>query len=423
MTRKLKERESQYKNISFTLFRRNFEEIIREFQGAEHGNTLNELLGSSQGIGTGMQRFMRNGVSRFSIWKLLLWYNNRYLGYNKKILKDFLWKLSTGNIDNVAKFSQNNKGRIGYITYNFYPEKLQIFLGNHPLEVIGKELEYAGAFFYYGLLVLMLACIGITSLNKETKSLLSMLHEKITLAILTGFECQTEFQQDYPYEAVAEELMCLTSKDENKLAQTQTPEISTLEFKIKCNNIFQERYRHEGYHDNLPFFFDEEKDRKTDCTFRISKGSTLNSIIFYMKRASGQRTLGRILGFSPREVIRPNQLFDANMLAVKNLLCFSFMAIMENVSVDNLVISDFPVIDRFIKSYKGERNKADRIAVLLLVATHPELEEEIISKYFRHNKQREDFLKDLNKLKKQLKQNKESYLIKFLEDIRRSYVW
>ncbi len=415
-----REIESSYLNLSFILYKKNLLEIIKNFNNLRSTDKELDRILSSGNIFKQSSNF---NFRVLSLIRLLVIFNKKHTGYDKSIIRTFLSLLQEGNINKVIDLKLKKQS---YIVYNFYTEQAIKYIKNATLDINERVLEYAGAFYYFSLLVILFAISQDKIQSLEYKRFCSISYEKLKLGILTGLEAYTEIETDISAGAVMEELLCLNSADERKLVITKNPEKETVEFKIKDNMVFQERYLVEGrIYSNLGYTEDIKKDRNLKDYFRIIKGRNPNSIKLIFKRASKQRTLGRILGFRETSKTHVYRLYESGMFCIKNMLIFCLLAILDNCNINNLKLSQYSALNQFIKNYKikGKRYVAERIAVVVLIALNPELEEEIIKKYFKHTYQKEDILKDVKKLRKLLNKPKISSLEQFISTIRRGYVW
>lgn len=413
-----KEIDSSFLNLSFILYKKNFLEIVKNFTNLRSINKELDRILSSGNIFKQLRNFNFRSIS---IIKILLIFNKRYTGYDKNIIRAFLSLLQEGNIDKVIDLKLKKQT---YIVYNFFTEQATKFIKKSSLDIKDRVLEYAGAFYYFSLLSILYAILQDKIFILEYKRFCNSCYEKLKLGILTGFRAYTEIETDIPSGAIIEEILCLNSADEKKLVIKKNSEKETVEFKIRNNIIFQERYWHEGY-SNLEFQEDIEKDRNLKDYFRITRGSRLNSIKLIYKKASGQRTLGRILGFREISKTHVYGLYESGMFCIKNMLIFCLLAIFDNCNISNLKLSQYSALNQYIKNYKikGKRYVAERMAVIVLIALNPELEELIIKKYFKHTYQKEEILKDIKKLRQLLSKTDGSSLAQFISSIRRGYVW
>jgi len=222
--------------------------------------------------------------------------------------------------------------------------------------------------------------------------------------------------------ALIEELLTLNTADKKRLVIGETTDCQTLEFTVKNSIILQEAYEKYGWN-NLDYDEDYSKDKNISNKFRIVRGSTSYRIKFVYKRACGQRTLGRLFCWNAKHAIRINKLYDSGLSCIRNFLFFCFSGILENCNWKQLLTSNYKQFNSYIKKYKGKRYVPEIISVVTLIALHPELQEEIISKYLVHKGQRDTILSEVNKLRKLLKKPSESVLEKFVEEMRYYYAW
>ena len=417
----LKVLDSTYNNLSFVNYRRNFHEIISSFISSSRRRLqrrLDELLSSMDSI-TGTIKGVL--VAEETIDQLSH-YNTKFTGYDEFIIKDFVNCVTNETLNKIIKYNIKKVEDSYIITYNFNTEKLLQFSLQAPEVVKERVLEYAGAFYHFCLFLLMYSIISDEISPSQLDSFMRAVAEKVNLALLGGFEAYTEMEIPLSYSAFYEELSSVRTFDEKKLSITLNTEKETIAFTVKHNSIFHERYRHEEK--NKVFInYDENLDRKTLNLFRITRGSQENSIKFIFKKASGQRTLGRIFGFDEEGKIHPDTLYDSGLSCIKQMLFFCFMAIIDKCRLEEVKPSKYIALDEFIKSYKGERYVTEAITVISLMALHPELKEKIIQEHLIHKDQRNNILKGVRKLEKLLEECNVKLLDTLLKQMRREYVW
>lgn len=418
----IKEVESSYDNISFTLYEKNLIGVVKEYTNSPTVVLEVENILSTYKVFEEMSTLLKpKGLSK--VQELVNTYNKLYFCYEDFIIEDFYFLLQTGDYKQVVQFAAKGNS-FRNVFYNFYTTKLLKFNRQSSHTVKDRVLEYAGAFYFFSLLLLLYKVLQEYISEENFTDFCYRVHEKISFGIVTGFIAYTELTLPYKYGCLAEELISLTSADEKRLSVKANPEKQTINFKIKGNYIFQETYEEYGYNDSMAVE-DISKDRNLENYFRIKAGATPNSVRLVYEKANGQRTLGRIFGFNETAKIYVDKLHDSGLPCRTNMLIFCLISILRNCNFRDVKRSSYKALNSFIKGYnvKGKRYVAERIAVIALMAFRPELQQEIINDFFKHSQQRADILKDVKKLKRLLKKTNKSVLEEFMKAVRFYYAW
>ncbi len=413
----IKEIESTYNSLSFSVYFTNIEIILKKYPNSSVNiKKIKEYFFSFK-VKEVVSNFYSSNFKR-KIIRLLLIYNKINSGFEKEILKDFILFLNKG-LGSVVNFKISKNT---YMLYNFNTKP--IFKGTLQDKEYIKDrvLEYASAFYYFPILILIFSVVEPYIKKAEYERFCRSVHNNLNLGIITGFEAYTEIETDFLYGAFVEELLTLNTADKKHLVIGKTPDSQTLEFTVKNSIILQEAYEKYGW-DNLDYEEDYSKDKNISNKFRIVRGSTPYCIKFIYKRACGQRTLGRIFCWNAKYSIRINKLYDAGLSCIRNFLFFCLSGILDNCNLKQLQTSNYKQFNSYIKQYKGKRYVPEIISVVTLIALHPELQEEIISKYLVHKGQRDNILSEVNKLRKLLKKPSKSVLDEFLAEMRYYYAW
>lgn len=425
----IKSLSEKYIMLSTCLSRHNIEEIL--FRTIKDSNILTACINGLDNWLGSINRYRITNIEEYR--ELLTNYNTQFFNYPTAYIDDFInlgsSDLIIRQIVELSYIASGNGRKTVPLNNADVRNRNLIFTFNSKtfLEHISDESEvpfYANAFWNFILLILLNEYLNSFA-NEVIPLNLPAFHNYINLNILTGLKMSAEFNTEGLYEELFEEISQFIPSNKHNLVITVNEEKQTLLFRVKNNFILANAFENEGYK-RVKRVFNSTLDRKSEGELRIKRGNTPNSIEFILY-ITGMRTISRILSLdcTPLSKVYLRNFFEKGGTFISLIISFYFRAIIQNCSL-NFYKSHYTTYNKFIMSYKGERNTALKTAVTILLSEFPENKRKrLVDKCFKKDDYRvkNDIYKDLENLDKLLKQDKYCATSRLHNVLRRYYGW
>lgn len=427
--------ESSYNNISCVLSSFNIKQVIRPYLLSK--NISDEYINNR--LDSFLLNIWQNNIAlNDEIISIVTDYYKRYLGFGDFIVEDFINFTVRGDINKLVelRYIGSNKGRKEVPLSNSYSNKnLVCNFNGKELFKLQKEqerehtpddiLEYYCAFFLLTLLVILYNIVSSGSfvteqfagleeysidnegnLTKVTQDIdidefYELFHRFITLNITTGEEMYAEFQLDCNAGELIEEIKQLSPLNKMELDIGVNDEKEAITIRVKNSFLLNDGFIKEGYFKTSKEY-DKILDRKSQSTFRVTRGSNPCRILFTAK-ITGMRTISRLLSTNadPTKKIYIWTMFNSGAIGVGHILSFFFRSIVNHCeSTERINKSYYTAFDKFIQNYTPEQRSVPlkTALVFLLFKQTPENRKVIINKYLdekKCSKQRTELRKGL----------------------------
>lgn len=425
----IKRLSEKYIMLSTCLSRHNIEEIL--FRTIRDSNILTDCINGLDNWLGSINRYRITNIEEYR--ELLTNYNTQFFNYPTAYIDDFInlgsSVLIIRQIVELSYIASGNGRKTVPLNNADVRNRNLIFTFNSKkfLEHISDESEvlfYANAFWHFVMLILLTEYVN--GFTDESITLnLPAFHNYINLNILTGLKMSAEFNTEVLYEELFEEISQFIPSNKHNLVITVNEEKQTLLFRVKNNFILANAFENEGYK-RIKKIFDFMLDRKSEGELRIKRGNTPNSIEFILY-ITGMRTISRILSLdcNPLSKVYLRNFFEKGGTFISLIISFYFRAIVQNCSI-KLEKSHYTTYNKFITSYKGERNTALKTAVTILLSEFPEdKRKRLVDKCFKKDDYRvkNDIYKDVENLDKLSKRDKYCATARLHNALRRYYGW
>lgn len=425
----IKRLSEKYIMLSTCLSRHNIEEIL--FRTIRDSNILTDCINGLDNWLGSINRYRITNIEEYR--ELLTNYNTQFFNYPTAYIDDFInlgsSDLIIRQIVELSYIASGNGRKTVPLNNADVRNRNLIFTFNSKkfLEHISDESEvlfYANAFWHFVMLILLTEYVN--GFTDESITLnLPAFHNYINLNILTGLKMSAEFNTEVLYEELFEEISQFIPSNKHNLVITVNEEKQTLLFRVKNNFILANAFENEGYK-RIKKIFDFMLDRKSEGELRIKRGNTPNSIEFILY-ITGMRTISRILSLdcNPLSKVYLRNFFEKGGTFISLIISFYFRAIVQNCSI-KLEKSHYTTYNKFITSYKGERNTALKTAVTILLSEFPEdKRKRLVDKCFKKDDYRvkNDIYKDVENLDKLSKRDKYCATARLHNALRRYYGW
>ena len=425
----IKRLSEKYIMLSTCLSRHNIEEIL--FRTIRDSNILTDCINGLDNWLGSINRYRITNIEEYR--ELLTNYNTQFFNYPTAYIDDFInlgsSDLIIRQIVELSYIASGNGRKTVPLNNADVRNRNLIFTFNSKkfLEHIPDENEvpfYANAFWHFVMLILLTEYVN--GFTDESITLnLPAFHNYINLNILTGLKMSAEFNTEGLYEELFEEISQFIPSNKHNLAITVNEEKQTILFRVKNNFILVKAFENEGYK-RVKRVFNSTLDRKSEGELRIKRGNTPNSIEFILY-ITGMRTISRILSLdcTPLNKVYLHNFFEKGGIFISLIISFYFRAIIQNCSL-NFYKSHYTTYNKFIMSYKGERNTALKTAITILLSEIPENKRKrLVDKCFKKDDYRvkNEIYKNLGNLDKSLKRDKFCATARFHNVLRRYYGW
>ena len=299
------------------------------------------------------------------------------------------------------------------------------------------------------------------------KNFLEMLFENLNSSVLTGLEAYAEYELDYPYCCLYDELRKLTSLYQDKLVFYATPHNRSFEVTIKEYSLLTKMFvKYRGvwsdkdvgriitnlssksrkykikHNDVIHIRSDREHDKVQGVfsTIRITEGSNKNSVRVYLT-LSGQRIINRIFDSSSNvnDNVKTHKIIDyipntANMIAFMLWVVLN-CTVEANNKFQDFEYSNIPILQQYIKEYlelKGNKQPRNvvvntAISIMLSSKTKEEQEEFINSHFLESQSQQKALIRAgisrINELKTEMPRDAIPFTMGLIEELKHVYNW
>ena len=458
--------ESSYNNISCVLSSYNIKQVIRPY-------LLSEDI-SEEDIDRKLDSFLSN------IWQsnialndelisILTKYHENYLGFEEFILQDFINFTLKEDINKLVelRYIGTNKGRkevpisnsqsFKNLVCNFNGKELFKWQKKQRAEHTPDDiLEYYYTFFQLTMLVILYNIVSygsfvtvqfaecemfyfddegnLTEITRKDINLdefLKLFNQVISLSITTGMEAYAEYQLDCNAGELIEEIKQLSPINKRELGISVNDEKEAITIRVKNSFLLNEGFIKEGYFRTTKEY-DKTLDRKSQSTFRITRGSDSSRILFTVK-ITGMRTISRLLSINatPINKVYSWTMFNSGAVSVGHILGFFFRSVVNRCKNKKIINkSYYTAFAKFLSSYKSEQRSVPLKTALVFLLARKSSEERmaIIDKYLdekKCSKQRTELRKGLKIFERLIQEDDKSSMIidRFINTLKVYYAW
>ena len=406
-------------------------------------------------------------------------YTYKYLNDSIGSVEQFITDCSNNNISRYFKVKYIGSKRQRSQSGNRNPKNIIMdFDGDFFVKHTGRledVLLYPTCYCHYFMIAFLLdimteAGIMLPQYNKNEpfyKHFFGLLFENLNSSVLTGLEAYAEYELDYPYCYLYDELRKLTSLYQDKLVFYATPRNKSFEVTIKEYSLITKmfaKYRNawtdkdigqvlfnpttsNGKYviknkDVIHIKSDIEHDKVQGVfsKLRITEGSNKNSFCVRVI-LSGQRIINRVFDrvSNVSDNIKTHTIIDY-VFNTDNMIAFILWAVL-NCSVEadnnfnNFKYSNIPIIKKYISEYiktKGDkqgRNIAVNTAIPIMLSYKTKKEQEIfINSHFTEKQSQQKALiragiSRINKIKKEVPITAKSFTERLIKELWYVYNW
>lgn len=404
---------------------------------------------------------------------------NDYLNDSIGAVEQFITDYSE---DNISKYFNvkyiGNKRQKEQIGYRNPKNIIMDFDADYFAQITGRIEDiplYPTRYCHYFMIAFLLDIINSAGIilpqySKEDsfyKNFLEVLFENLNSSVLTGLEAFAEYELDYPYCCLYDELRKLTSLYQDKLVFYATPHNKSFEITIKEYSLITKMFaQYRGawsdkdvgrtiqnplsksrkykikHKDVIHIRSDMEHDKVQGVfsTIRITEGSNKNNMRVYLT-LSGQRIINRIFdSFSDvNDNVKTHKIIDY-IPSTANMIAFMLWVVLNctlevNNKFQDFEYSNIPIFQRYIDEYiEAKENKQPRnvvvntaIPVMLSSKTKEEQEEFINSHFTEKQSQQKALIRAginrINEVKQQVPDNVIPFIKGLIKELKDVYNW
>lgn len=404
---------------------------------------------------------------------------NDYLNDSIGAVEQFITDCSENNISKYFNVKYiGNKRQKAQSGYRNPKNIIMDFDADYFAKITGRIEDiplYSTCYCHYFMIAFLLNIINSAGIllpqySKDEsfyKNFLGILFNNLNSSVLTGFEAFAEYDLDYSYCCLYDELRKLTSLYQDKLVFYATPHNKSFEVTIKEYSLITKmfvRYRDAWsdkdvgriipnpssksrkykikHQDIIHICSDREHDKVQGVfsTIRITEGSNKNSMRVYLT-LSGQRIINRIFDSSSdvNDNVKTHKIIDY-IPSTANMIAFMLWVVLNctieaNNKFQDFEYSNIPIFQRYIEEYiESKGNKLPRnvvvntaIPVMLSSKTKEEQEEFINSHFSEKQSQQKALIRTgisrINELKTEIPRDTMPFTMGLIEELKHVYNW
>ena len=406
-------------------------------------------------------------------------YTYKYLNDSIGAVEQFITDCSENNISKYFNVKYiGNKRQKAQRGYKNPQNIIMDFDADYFAKVTGRIEDiplYPTCYCHYFMIAFFLDIINSAGIilpqySKEDsfyKNFLEMLFENLNSSVLTGLEAYAEYELDYPYCCLYDELRKLTSLYQDKLVFYATPHNRSFEVIIKeyslltkmfvkyrgvwsdkdvgriiSNSSSKSRKYQIKHQDVIHINSDREHDRVQGVfsKLRITEGSNGRRMKVYLT-LSGQRIINRIFNSSSNvnDNVKTHKIIDY-IPSTAYMVAFILWVVINCTVEANNEFQDFKYsnilifyqyIDEYIKSKgnKQPRNVVVNTAIPIMLSSKTrEEQEEFINSHFSESQSQQKALiragiNRINEIKQHVPDNFSSFIKGLIKELKYVYNW
>lgn len=406
-------------------------------------------------------------------------YTYKYLNDSICSVEQFITDCSNNNISRYFKVKYIGSKRQRSQSGNRNPKNIIIdFNGDYFAKYTGRLEDiplYPTCYCHYFMIAFLFdimteAGIILPQYNKNEpfyKNFFWLLFENLNSSVLTGLEAYAEYELDYPYCCLYDELRKLTSAYQNKLIFYATPhnksfEITIKEYSlitkmfVKFRGVWTDKYigriisnpsSKSGkykikYSDVIRINSDAEHDKVQGVfsKIRITEGSNGNRMRVQIT-LSGQRIINRLLDSESdvNDNVKTYHIIDYISNVPRMIGFLLWVSLNCSIEAENNFIefipSTIPVFGRYIERYikaKGDkqgRNTVINTAIPIMLSSKTiEEQEEFINSHFTESQSQQKALirvgiRKIKEIKNSVPDKADSFTERLLRELKHEYYW
>lgn len=406
-------------------------------------------------------------------------YTNKYLNDSIGAVEQFITDCTENNISRYFKVKYiGNKRQKAQSGYKNPKNIIMDFNSNYFVQTTGRIEDiplYPTCYCHYFMIAFLLdsinfAGIRVPQYSKDEsfyKNFLGILFEKLNSSVLTGLEAFGEYELDYPYGCLYDELRKLTSLYQDKLVFYATPHNKSFEVTIKeyslvtkmfvkyrgvwsdidvgriISNLPSKSKKYKIKHQDVIHINSDREHDKVQGVFsklRITEGTNENRMRIHLT-LSGQRIINRIFDSlsNVKNNVKTHKIIDY-IPSTAYMTAFVLWVVLNctveaNNKFQNFEYSNIPVFCQYIDEYletkgnKQPRNVVVNTAISIMLSSKTkEEQEEFINSHFSESQSQQKAviragLNRINEIKQQIPNDVLSFTERLIKELENVYNW